>query len=81
MIKMTSTMRTTPKMKKCNIDVCIVYYLKKLLTTPHLDSYGTIDPNSQILSYLLSELEIELDVMKEMYAAFIAHVYRIYDIF
>ena len=72
-------MKTTPKWK--NVEGCIIYYLKKLLTTPHLDSYGTIDPNSQILSYLLSELEIELDVMKEMYAAFIAHVYRKYDIF
>ena len=67
MMKITSTLKTTLKMETCNMEGCIVYYLKKLLTTPHLDSYCTIDPNWK--SYLLSELDIELHVMEEMYVA------------
>ena len=35
MMKTTSTLETTCKMVKCNIEGCIVYYLKKMLTTPH----------------------------------------------
>ena len=29
---------------------CLVYYLKKMLTTPHLDSHSTADPKPEILS-------------------------------
>ena len=29
---------------------CIVYYLKKMFTTPHLDSHSTADPKPEILS-------------------------------
>jgi len=29
---------------------CIVYYLKKMSTTPHLDSHSTTDPKPEILS-------------------------------
>ena len=41
---------------------CIEYYLKKMFTTPYLDSHSATDPK-------LSKLEIESHVMEEMYAA------------
>ena len=50
MMKTTSTLETTCKMVKCNIEACIVYYLEKLLTTPDLDSHSKADPTSDILS-------------------------------
>ena len=34
--KTTPTKKKTPKIEACNIKGCIVYYLKKNLTTPHL---------------------------------------------
>ena len=37
---MTSTMKTTPKMETCNIEGCIVNYLKKM-TTPQFASGDT----------------------------------------
>ena len=33
-----------------DIEGCIVYYLKKMFTTPHLDSHSTTDPKPEILS-------------------------------
>ena len=49
-IKMTSIMRTTPEIETCNIVGDIFYYLKKLLMTPHLDSYSTTDLIPEMLS-------------------------------
>ena len=48
-------MNKTRKMETCNTEGCIVYYLKKLLTTPHLDSYGTTEPKPvlSVLSHVL----------------------------
>ena len=46
---------------------CIVYYLKKMFMTPHLDSYSTTDLDQK--SYRLSKPEKEFHVMEEMYAA------------
>ena len=34
---------TTPKMEICNFVGGIVYYLKKLLMTPHLDNHSTTE--------------------------------------
>ena len=39
-----------PKMETCNFEGCVVYYLNKLLTTPHLDSHSKTDPKLEILS-------------------------------
>ena len=50
MMETTSSMKKTHKMETCNMKGCIVYYLKKLLTTPHLDSHTTTDPKPDILS-------------------------------
>ena len=49
-MKTTSTMRTTPKSETYNIEGCIIYYLKKMLMTPHIDSYSTTDPKPEFLS-------------------------------
>ena len=38
---------------------CLVYYLKKMFTTPYLDSHSTTDPKP----------EIEFPLMQEMYGA------------
>ena len=47
---------------------CIVYYLKKIFTTPNLDSRtAQLTPNRK--SYQLSKPEIGFHVMKEMYTA------------
>ena len=54
-------------METCNIEGCIVYYLKNFLTTPHLDSHSGTDPKLEI--YQLSKPEIEFCEMEEMYAA------------
>ena len=50
MMETTSSMKKTHKMETCNMKGCIVYYLKKLLTTPHLDSHTTTDFKPDILS-------------------------------
>ena len=39
-----------PKMEICNIVGGIVYYLKKLLMTPRLDSHSTTDATLEMLS-------------------------------
>ena len=44
----TSTRRTIPKMK--HLEGCIVYYLKKLLTTSYLDRHSTTDSKLEIVS-------------------------------
>ena len=46
-MKKTSKTKTTCNMVKCNIEGCIIYYLKKLLTTP---DHSKTDPTSDILS-------------------------------
>ena len=48
-------MKTTSKMKTTKIEICnivggIVYYLEKLLMTPHNDSHITTDPTTEMLS-------------------------------
>ena len=63
-MKTMITMKTTPKSETCNNVRCIIYYLKKLLMTPHLDRHSTIDQNQKC--YPLSKAEIELNMMKEM---------------
>ena len=44
------SMKKTHKRETCNIKGCIIYYLKKLLTTPHLDSHTITDPKPDVLS-------------------------------
>ena len=71
-------MKTTRKMETCDIERCIVYYLKKMLTTPHLYSHSKTDPKPEVLS------EIEFEVMGEMNAVrgiTHAHMCRKADIF
>ena len=41
--------------------VCTVYYLKKMFTTPHLDSHRTTDPKPEILSAVLTGNRISRD--------------------
>ena len=41
--------------------VCTVYYLKKMFTTPHLDSHSTTDPKPEILSAVLTGNRISHD--------------------
>ena len=50
--KMASTMKmtSTPKLGTCNNVRCIIYYLKKLLMTPHLDRHSTTDPKPEMIS-------------------------------
>ena len=60
-------MKMIPKMEICNIVGGIVYYLKKLLMTPHLDSHNTTDSKPE--SYQLFKPKIEFHVMEEMYVA------------
>ena len=36
--------------RKTTFDRGTVYYLKKMFTTPHLDSHSTADPKPEILS-------------------------------
>ena len=43
-------MMITLKMKTCSIEGCIIDYLNRMLTTPHLDSHSTTDPKPEILS-------------------------------
>ena len=50
MMRTTSSMNKTLKMETCNIEGCIVYYLKKMLTTPHLYSHSKTDPKPEVLS-------------------------------
>ena len=66
-MKTTSTVKTTPKMETCKNVRCIIYYLKNLLMTPHLDRHSKADPKPEMLS-AVSKLKIEFDIMKEMYA-------------
>ena len=40
---------------------CLAYYLKKLWTTPHLDSYSPTDPKPEILSAVQSRKRISRD--------------------
>ena len=40
---------------------CLVYYLKKLWTTPHLDSYSPTDPKPEILSAVQTGKRISRD--------------------
>ena len=51
-MKMTSTMNTSTieTASKIETEGCIVYYLTKLLMTPHLDSHRSTDPKSEMLS-------------------------------
>ena len=51
-MKMTSKMKTAPQMDICTIVGGIVYYLKKLLMTPHLDSHSTSDLTLEMLSFV-----------------------------
>ena len=51
-IKTIYKMKTTPKMEICNIVGGIVYYLNKLLMTPHFDSHSTTDPTPEMLSVI-----------------------------
>ena len=51
---------------------CKVYYLKKMFTTPHLDSHNTTDPNQK--SYQLSKPEKEFHMMEEIYVASRMHM-------
>ena len=57
-------------METCNIERCIVYYLKKMLITPLLDSHNTTVPKC----YQLSLPEIEFAVMERNVCG-IAHAY------
>ena len=45
----------------------IIYYLKKMFMTPHLDSFSTTDLKTDILSAVLTGNRF--NVMEEMYAA------------
>ena len=45
-------MKTTPKMKTSNIVGCILYYLKKIMITPHLDSHSTTVPKLEMLLFV-----------------------------
>ena len=36
------------------VEACIVYYLKKMLTTSHLDSHSTADSKLEIVSAVSS---------------------------
>ena len=38
-------------MERCNIEGCIVYYLRKMLTTPHLYSHSKTDPKQEVLFF------------------------------
>ena len=38
-------------METCNIERCIVYYLKKMLTTPHLYSHSKTDLKPEVLQW------------------------------
>ena len=49
-MKKTSKMKTTPKMEICSNVGGIVYYLKKLFMTTHIDSHSTTDPKPEIQS-------------------------------
>ena len=60
-MKMTSTMKTTPKMETFNNVRYITYYLKNLSMTPHLDRYNTTDPKPEMLSAVSSRNRIQRD--------------------
>ena len=51
-MKMASTMKMTSTLKlgTCNKVRCIIYYLKKLLMTLHLDRHSTTDPKPEMIS-------------------------------
>ena len=42
-------MKTTPKYVTSNIEGSILYYLKKMMMTPHLGSHRTTDPKPEML--------------------------------
>ena len=58
---MTSKLKTAPKIEICSIVEGIVYYLKNLLMTPHLDSHSTTDPTPEILKAVLTGNRIQCD--------------------
>ena len=60
--------------------VCTVYYLKKMFTTPHLDSHSTTDPKPEILSAVLTGNRISHD-QRNVRGIMHVHVCRKYDIF
>ena len=59
-------MRTATKIERCNIIGGIVYYLKKMLLTLHLDSHSITDSIPEMLLAVLTG-NIEFDVMEKMY--------------
>ena len=59
---------------------CTVYYLKKMFTTPHLDSHSTTDPKPEILSAVLTGNRISHDG-RNVRGIMHVHVYRKDDIF
>ena len=60
--------------------MCTVYYLKKMFTTPHLDSHSTTDPKPEILSAVLTGNRISHD-QRNVRGIMHVHVCRKYDIF
>ena len=60
-MKTKSTMKTTPKMETCNNVRCIIYYLKNLSMTLHLDRHNTTNPKPEMLSAVSSGNKIQRD--------------------
>ena len=60
-----STMKTTPRLETHVRR--IIYYLKKLSMTPHLDRHSTTNPNQKY--YQLLKPDIEFDLIKEINTA------------
>ena len=59
---------------------CTVYYLKKMFTTPYLDSHSTTDPKPEILSAVLTGNRIPHDG-RNVRGIMHVHVCRKDDIF
>ena len=55
-MKKASIRKTPPKMEKCNNVGSIIYYL-----TPHLSRHSTTNPNSEMLSAVLTGNRIRRD--------------------
>ena len=48
-LKIWTIMKTTPNYVTSNIEGSILYYLKKMMMTPHLGSHRTTDPKPEML--------------------------------
>ena len=60
-MNMASKMKTAPKMEKCSNVRCIIYYLKNLSMTLHLDRPNKTNPKPEMLSSVSGGNKIQRD--------------------